>query len=57
MLAKLALYTLIAIEAAPVEAEVDVSSSAMPETLLVGLAAAGGTGGLSTRAPQDPGHW
>ena len=38
MLAKLASYTLIGIEAAPVEVEVDVSSAAMPKTLLVGLA-------------------
>src|SRR3954471_1524875 len=40
MLAKLASYTLIGIEAAPVEVEVDVSSAAMPKTLLVGLAEA-----------------
>lgn len=40
MLAKLCSYTLIGIEAAPVEVEVDVSSSAMPKTVLVGLAEA-----------------
>ena len=38
MLAKLSSYTLIGIEAAPVEVEVDVSSAAMPKTVLVGLA-------------------
>ena len=40
MLAKLASYTLIGIEAAPVEVEVDVSSASMPKTVLVGLAEA-----------------
>ena len=38
MLAKLASYTLIGIDAAPVEVEVDVSTSTMPKTVLVGLA-------------------
>jgi magnesium chelatase family protein len=38
MLAKLASYTLIGIDAAPVEVEVDVSSATMPKTVLVGLA-------------------
>lgn len=38
MLAKLASYTLIGIDAAPVEVEVDVSSASMPKTVLVGLA-------------------
>src|SRR4051812_24804870 len=40
MLAKLASYTLVGIEAAPVEVEVDVSSSTMPKIVLVGLAEA-----------------
>lgn len=40
MLAKLSSYTLIGIEAAPVEVEVDVSSSSSPKTVLVGLAEA-----------------
>ena len=40
MLAKLSSYTLIGIEAAPVEVEVDVSSASMPKTVLVGLAEA-----------------
>src|SRR4051794_2069299 len=40
MLAKLASYTLIGIEAAPVEVEVDVSPGALPKTVLVGLAEA-----------------
>jgi len=37
MLAKLASYTLIGIDATPVEVEVDVSFSSMPKTVLVGL--------------------
>ncbi len=40
MLAKLASYTLVGIEAAPVEVEVDVSTATMPKTVLVGLAEA-----------------
>ena len=40
MLAKLSSYTLVGIEAAPVEVEVDVSSATMPKTVLVGLAEA-----------------
>jgi magnesium chelatase family protein len=40
MLAKLSSYTLIGIDAAPVAVEVDVSSSSMPKTVLVGLAEA-----------------
>jgi magnesium chelatase family protein len=40
MLAKLASYTLIGIEAAPVEVEVDVSPALQPSTVLVGLAEA-----------------
>src|SRR3954466_12341500 len=40
MLAKLSSYTLIGIEAAPVEVEVDVSPATMPKTVLVGLAEA-----------------
>ncbi len=40
MLAKLASYTLIGIEAAPVEVEVDVSQATMAKTFLVGLAEA-----------------
>jgi magnesium chelatase family protein len=40
MLAKLASYTLIGIDAKPVEVEVDVSPAAMPKTVLVGLAEA-----------------
>src|SRR5215467_2870125 len=38
MLAKLFSYTLIGIDATPVEVEVDVSASSMPKTILVGLA-------------------
>ncbi len=38
MLAKLASYTLLGIEAAPVEVEVDVSAATMPKIVLVGLA-------------------
>jgi hypothetical protein len=38
MLAQLFSHTLIGIDAAPVEAEVDVSASSMPKTVLVGLA-------------------
>jgi magnesium chelatase family protein len=40
MLAKLAAYTLVGIDAYPVEVEVDVSPSSMPKTVLVGLAEA-----------------
>ncbi len=40
MLAKLSSYTLVGIDAAPVEVEVDVSSASMPKTVLVGLAEA-----------------
>ena len=40
MLAKLSSYTLVGIDAAPVEVEVDVSSSNFPKTVLVGLAEA-----------------
>ncbi len=40
MLAKLSSYTLVGIEAAPVEVEVDVSSASIPKTVLVGLAEA-----------------
>jgi magnesium chelatase family protein len=38
MLAKLASYTLVGIDATPVEVEVDVSFSSAPKTVLVGLA-------------------
>ena len=38
MLAKLSSYTLIGIDAEPVEVEVDVSPASMPKTVLVGLA-------------------
>jgi len=40
MLAKLFTYTLLGIEAKPVEVEVDISPGAMPKTILVGLAEA-----------------
>ncbi len=40
MLAKLFSYTLLGIDATPVEVEVDVSASSMPKTVLVGLAEA-----------------
>ena len=40
MLAKLASYTLVGIDATPVEVEVDVSFSTMTKTVLVGLAEA-----------------
>src|ERR1022692_1594711 len=38
MLSKLASYTLVGIDATPVEVEVDVSYSSMPKVVLVGLA-------------------
>ena len=38
MLSKLASYTLVGIDATPVEVEVDVSFATMPKTVLVGLA-------------------
>jgi magnesium chelatase family protein len=38
MLAKLSSYTLVGIDALPVEVEVDVSAASMPKTVLVGLA-------------------
>ena len=37
MLAKLRTYSLLGIEALPVEVEVDVSAAALPKTVLVGL--------------------
>lgn len=40
MLAKLTTYSLLGIEAVPVEVEVDISPGAMPKTILVGLAEA-----------------
>jgi magnesium chelatase family protein len=40
MLSKLASYTLVGIDATPVEVEVDVSFSSVPKTVLVGLAEA-----------------
>src|SRR3954465_1237207 len=40
MLAKLSSYTLVGIDALPVEVEVDVSSATIPKTVLVGLAEA-----------------
>src|SRR5881398_3507359 len=40
MLEELSSYTLIGIDAAPVEVEVDVSAASMPKTVLVGLAEA-----------------
>jgi len=40
MLAKLSSYTLVGIDAAAVEVEVDVSAASMPKTVLVGLAEA-----------------
>jgi magnesium chelatase family protein len=40
MLAKLLTYSLLGIDARPVEAEVDISPAAMPKTILVGLAEA-----------------
>ncbi len=40
MLAKLSTYTLLGIEAAAIEVEVDISPGAMPKTILVGLAEA-----------------
>ncbi len=40
MLAKLSSYTLVGIDAATVEVEVDVSAASMPKTVLVGLAEA-----------------
>jgi magnesium chelatase family protein len=40
MLAKLSTYSLLGIDALPVDVEVDISPSAMPKTILVGLAEA-----------------
>src|SRR4051794_30072159 len=40
MLAKLSSYTLVGIDATPVEVEVDVPAASMPKTVLVGLAEA-----------------
>ena len=40
MLAKLSTYTLLGIDAAAIEVEVDISPGAMPKTILVGLAEA-----------------
>jgi magnesium chelatase family protein len=40
MLAKLSSYTLVGIDAVPVEVEVDISSTSQPKTVLVGLAEA-----------------
>lgn len=40
MLSRLATYTLLGIEARPVEVEVDISPGALPKTILVGLAEA-----------------
>src|SRR5947209_2566194 len=40
MLAKLSSYTLVGIDAVPVEVEVDISSASQPKTVLVGLAEA-----------------
>jgi magnesium chelatase family protein len=37
MLAKLRTFSLVGIEAVPVEVEVDVSAGALPKTVLVGL--------------------
>ena len=37
MLARLKTYTLLGIEANPVDVEVDISPAAMPKTILVGL--------------------
>jgi magnesium chelatase family protein len=37
MLAKLHTFTLLGIDALPVEVEVDVSAGALPKTVLVGL--------------------
>ncbi len=37
MLARLKTFTLLGIEAMPVDAEVDLSPGAMPKTILVGL--------------------
>jgi magnesium chelatase family protein len=40
MLARLSTYSLLGIEALPVEVEVDISPGALPKTILVGLAEA-----------------
>ena len=40
MLAKLTTYSLLGIDALPVEVEVDISPGAIPKTILVGLAEA-----------------
>ena len=61
MLAKLASYTLVGIDATPVEVEVDVSFTTQPKTVLVGLAEAavarartGSSGRSSTRDIRRP---
>ena len=40
MLAKLSTYSLLGIDALPVDVEVDISPGALPKTILVGLAEA-----------------
>ena len=45
MLAKLRTFSLLGIEALPVEVEVDVSPGALPKTVLVGLPEAADRGG------------
>jgi magnesium chelatase family protein len=47
MLSKLASYTLVGIDATPVEVEVDVSFSSQPKSVLVGLAEAAVRPGLT----------
>ena len=49
MLAKLRTFSLVGIEAVPVEVEVDVSAGGLPKTVLVGLARGGGQGEHASR--------
>ena len=53
MLAKLKTFSLVGIEALPVEVEVDVSPCGLPKQVLVGLARSGGQGEHASRRTGD----
>ena len=53
MLAKLHTFSLLGIDALPVEVEVDVSPGGLPKTVLVGLARGGGQGEHASRRAGD----
>ena len=53
MLAKLHTFSLLGIEAMPVDVEVDVSPAAMPKTILVGLPEAAVQGEHAPRGTGD----